>query len=262
VFLTYIVAGFLAKPDWSDVLRHTLIPSFEINPAYIAGSLALLGSTLTSYVYFWETIEEEEEHHSYRRLGYVQFDAGAGILFTVIIFWFITISSGATAGLSGIHVQTAQDAAIALTPLAGPFATQVFALGLLASALLALPVLAATTAYVVTETFDIGHGSVEESVNWNNLPFYMVIILGLIVSAAISYIGIEPIQLLFFASIAGGLGTPVLLVLLFRVANDESIMGQHRTSGWMRVAGLFTAIVVTIATIAYLALQLLIPGAS
>lgn len=254
VFVAYIGAGLLARPDWGEVLRSTLVPSFQFTPGYVAGALALLGTTLTSYVYFWETIEEEEEHLPRERLGEAQLDAAIGIVFTTVIFWFIIVSSGATIGRTGIEVQTAQDAALALAPLAGVFAEELFALGLLASALLALPVLAATTAYVVVQSFD-GKGSIERPITFESAGFYLVTVLSLGIGTSLSYFGVEPIQLLFLASIVGGLGTPVLLVLLLRVASDEAVMGEYRIRGPLKLTGWFTATVISIASVAYIVLQ-------
>ncbi|HEV2460780.1 MAG TPA: divalent metal cation transporter [Ktedonobacterales bacterium] len=153
IFLAYIVTAFLARPNWGDVLAHTLIPHLSFTPAYVAGALALIGTTLTSYAYVWETIEEGAEHPPLRRLGLVQVDAGLGMVIAGVIFWFIVIGTGATLGVHHKTVQTAQDAASALTPLAGHFASIIFGVGLLASAILALPVLAGTSAYVMAEAF-------------------------------------------------------------------------------------------------------------
>lgn len=153
VFVAYIITAFVARPHWDTVLHDTFIPHLSISSAYIAGALALLGTTLTSYAYVWETIEEAEERPPIRRLGLVQVDAASGMIAAGVIFWFIVIGTGATLGVHHQQVQTAQDAANALAPLAGRFASVIFGVGLLASAILALPVLAATSAYVMAEAF-------------------------------------------------------------------------------------------------------------
>ena len=153
VFLAYILAGVLARPDWGAVLQATLIPHLELSQAYIAGALALLGTTLTSYAYVWETIETSTERPPLRRLGLVKTDAGIGMVAAGVVFWFILLCTGATLGTQQTQVQTAQDAAQALAPVAGQYASLLFGVGLLASAALAVPVLAGTSAYVVSELF-------------------------------------------------------------------------------------------------------------
>ena len=153
VFLAYVFSAFAAHPNWGAVLHDTVLPSLSFNSTYIQGALALLGTTLTSYAYVWETIEEAEERPPISELGLAQADAGFGMFIAVAVFWFILIGTGATLGVAHKQVQTAQDAAQALAPAAGPIASYLFAMGLLASAVLAVPVLAATSAYVVGQEF-------------------------------------------------------------------------------------------------------------
>ncbi len=260
VFLAYPAAAFLAHPDWPDVLRQTLLPSIQLTPDYVTAILALLGTSLTSYVYFWETIEEEQERPPRRLLPVIELDAGLGIAFTVLLFWTILVSTGATLGVKGQPVQTAQDAAQALVPLAGPLAGWWFALGLLASALLAVPVIAATTGYVVGQAFG-RPCNLDEPPSAETWPFYAALLGSLAFGAALSLLGVEPIRLLFLASIAGGLGTPVLLVLLLVVAGSPTVMGQHRISGVLAVIGWATALIVSAASLLYL-VQQFGPGAS
>src|SRR5690242_5705222 len=119
VFLGYVAAAFLSRPDWGAVLSHTFIPHLEASPVYITGALALLGTTLTSYAYVWETIQQGAERPGIGRLGLAQLDAGAGAVAAGLLFWFILISTGATLGVHHEAVHTAEDAAHALAPLAG-----------------------------------------------------------------------------------------------------------------------------------------------
>jgi Mn2+/Fe2+ NRAMP family transporter len=256
VFFAYIAAGFLARPNWGDVLHHTIVPTFQFTAAYVAGALALLGATMSSYVYYWETIEEEEERQPLRRLGTIELDAAIGIVFTMVIFWFILISSAATAGVSGIQVQTARDAALALSPLAGELAATLFAVGLLASALLTLPILAATNGYVLVPLLG-GRGSIDEPIGRASLPFYTIIAISLALSTGLADPGANPIQLLFLAGIASGLGTPILLALLLVAAADERVMGRCRVRGILSVIGWASAAVIGVASIAYLLFQVL-----
>ncbi|MBI3978692.1 MAG: divalent metal cation transporter [Chloroflexi bacterium] len=256
VFLAYVGAAILAQPDWLDVLRHTFIPTFSPTRSFIAGALALLGTTLTSYVYFWETIEEQEERHLPSRLRQVELDAAVGIAVTVLIFWFIVVTTGATLGVRGQSVETVQDAAQALVPIAGPHAGHLFAIGLLASAVLAVPVLAATNAYVLSDAFGWKAG-LSERVRRETGPFYGAMLASLGVGAGMALFGIEPIRLLFLAGIIGGLGTPVLLAMLLLLARSPDVMGDRRIPAWVAAIGWATAAIVSLAGLAYLTLPAL-----
>jgi Mn2+/Fe2+ NRAMP family transporter len=228
VFVAYIFAAFAAHPNWGQVFRDTILPSISFDKVYIESALALLGTTLTGYAYVWETIEEAEEKPPISHLGLVQADAGIGMLLAVAVFWFILVATGATLGARHIQVQTAQQAAQALVPIAGPIAGYLFAVGLLASAILAVPVLAATTAYVVGSEFgwktSLSHSPLQAS------PFYLVLAGSLLVGVLVSFAGVSPIQLLFLASIVGGLGTPISMLFLLLVGQNRRLMG-HRVIG-------------------------------
>jgi len=244
IFLAYVVTAFLARPDWGQVLRATVVPHLDFSSAYVQGALALLGTTLTSYAYVWETIEQSEERPPLRRLGLVQVDAGLGMVLAGAIFWFIVISTGATLGVHHQQVQTAQDAAKALAPLAGPFAAIIFGIGLLASAVLAIPVLAGTSAYVLAEAAG-WQGSLNLRFTQAK-PFYVSLLLCLALAVGLTLVGISPIQFLFWSSLAGGLGTPITLALLMLVARDRGIMGAQRIGSRLAIGGwLVTAVVVT-----------------
>jgi Mn2+/Fe2+ NRAMP family transporter len=250
LFGMYVIAAFLARPNWGDVLMHTVIPHFNFSSAYISGAIALLGTTLTSYAYVWETIEEGAERPPLRRLGLVQVDAGAGMVISGLLFWFITIATGATLGVRGQQVQTAQDAARALTPVAGQFASVIFGIGLLASAVLAIPVLAGTSAYVMAEAFG-WRRSLDE--RFARAPrFYLALILALVAGVALTFLGLGPIQLLFLSSILAGLATPVTLALMVLIARDKQVMGRHRIGRGLAIAGAIVTCVVTLASLLYL----------
>ncbi|MBI4492731.1 MAG: Nramp family divalent metal transporter [Chloroflexi bacterium] len=259
IFVAYVAAALLARPDWGEVARSTLVPRFEWSPDYVRGALALLGTTLTSYVYFWETIEEREERRPPQDLPLVEVDAAVGMVVTVAVFWFIAVSTAATLGAAHQPVTTADEAARALAPVAGPYAGLIFAVGLLASAVLAVPVLAGTTAYVLADAFGWKSG-LSEPVQPATLPFYGVVVGSLALGAALTYAGVAPIALLFFAGIVGGLGTPLLLVLLLLLGQDRAVMGEQRVPGWLAAIGWFTCVLVSLAGLLYLAQQVLVGG--
>ncbi len=253
LLLTYVVAAFLAHPNWSQVLRHTLVPTFKLSKDYVAGALALLGTTLTSYVYVWQTIEEAEDKRPLAWLRLEEADAVTGIFFAVAVMWFILIATAATLGVHHQQIQTAQDAAQALVPVAGRYAGYLFGVGLLGSALLALPVLLATAAYVVGAQFDWPRGLSE---NPRNAPaFYAVAAVAMALGAGFAFAGTSPIRLLFLASIAGGIGTPIGLVLLVLVASDRGLIGDHAVRGALKAAGWVVVLGVSLVSVVYLVQQ-------
>jgi Mn2+/Fe2+ NRAMP family transporter len=249
VFLLYVPAAFMARPHWGEVLRDTFIPHFSFQSDVVAGTLALLGTTLTSYVYYWQTIEEREAAGRRPRI-LAQLDAGSGMVVATLVFWFILVSTGATLGVRHEQVQTAQQAAAALKPIAGPAAQYLFAAGLLASALLALPVLAGTTAYAVGDSLGWPVGLSLQP--WRSQGFYLVLVAALLLVVPLTLLGIQPVALLFIAGIIGGIGTPLLLVLLLLVGSDRTLMGGAPIGAGLRALGWATAAIVTLATAAYL----------
>jgi Mn2+/Fe2+ NRAMP family transporter len=245
LFVTYAVAAVSAHPDWGAVLRDSFVPRLSSTHAYIAGALALLGTTLTAYAYVWQAIEISEEAPPLRRMGLVQVNATIGAVGAGITFWFIVIATGATLGVRHHVVQTANDAATALAPVAGHLASMLFGIGLLGSALLAIPVVMATSAYVVAEMF--GWAGKLDAEFFQAKRFYGVMLAVSAVACGIAFAGFSPIGLLFAASIAGGLATPVTLVFMLLAAQDRSVMRKDAIAGWLRAAGWVTAGVVTAA---------------
>jgi Mn2+/Fe2+ NRAMP family transporter len=250
LFLTYIGAALLAHPDWHAVLRDSFVPHFRFDKNTVSGALALLGTTLTAYAYVWETISQSEEKPRLARLGLVQVDAALGIVVAGVTFWFILIATGATLGVHHHTVQTAEDAAQALAPIAGKYATIIFAVGLLGSALIAVPVIAGTCAYVAAEMF--GWRRSLDATFSAAKSFYRTLIGCVAIAVAIGFAGVKPITLLFFSGIAGGFATPFTLILMLLIGRDRREMGKHRVAGWLAVAGWTVTAIVTAATGVYL----------
>jgi Mn2+/Fe2+ NRAMP family transporter len=250
LFLTYVGAAFLAHPDWSAVFRGSFIPHFDFRPDTVSGALALLGTTLTAYAYVWETIELSEEKPPLRRLGLVQVDAALGIVVAGLTFWFILVATGATLGTHHHPVQTAQEAAQALAPVAGKYASLVFAIGLLGSAFVAIPVIAGTSAYVAAEMFG-WRRSLDAKFN-RARPFYLTLSGCVLVAVLIGMAGVPPIKLLFFSGIAGGIATPLTMALMLLVGRNKNIMHRARIPAWLAAAGWCVTLIVTSATMIYL----------
>lgn len=246
-FLAFGAAAVLARPDWSQVIRGTLVPVMTFQPHALVGALALLGTTLTSYVYFWETIErgvEEPADHGADGTGLARAKVGAvvGAASTAVILWFMLVASAATLGRRHQPVATAQDAAGALRPLAGSLTSGFFAAGLVVSAVVALPVLMATTAHVVGAEFDWRRGLSQKVRHARG--FYAILGASIALGVAVDLAGVQLIAMLVAASVIGGLGTPVGIALLVGLGRDPQVMGDRRISVRLAIAGWTVAAVV------------------
>jgi Mn2+/Fe2+ NRAMP family transporter len=240
-FLGFGAAAFLAHPDWGQVLHGSLVPTFSGRAAgqSVSGGLALLGTTLTSYVYVWETIGRDGQEGV--DLGRARTGAVAGSIVTAVILWFMLIACAATLGRHPTAtVSSAQQAAAALRPLAGTAAADLFAAGLVVSALVALPVLLATTAHVVGAQFDWRRGLNQTIANARG--FYVVLAASAGLAVAVTLAGVPVIGMLVAASVIGGIATPVGLIVMVRLARDPSVMGAQPVPRGLAVAGWVIAV--------------------
>jgi len=250
LFLTYVAAAFMAHPDWGAVMRASFVPHLDFSRNVVAGALAILGTTLTAYAYMWETIELSEEKPPLTRLFLVELDATLGIVVAGLSFWFILIATAATLGVHHLPVETASQAAVALEPFAGKYASLVFALGLLGSALVAVPVIAGTSAFVVSEM--VGWEASLDDPFAGARPFYLTLVACVVVALVVSYAGVAPITILFYSGIAGGIATPLTMVLMLLLARDRRTVGSRPVPIWLTAAGWISTAIVTLATVIYL----------
>ncbi len=253
IFLCYVASAILAKPNWHEVLRNVATPHLTAAPAFVAGALALLGTTLTGYVYYWESIEVAERRPKPSQFGAFNADAVLGMLVAGSSFLFILVATAATSGKSGAAIRTAADAAAALKPLAGTGAQMLFGIGLLASAAIALPVIAATNGYVVAQTFGWKAGLANEL---REAPaFYGVIFISLAVAAAVAMLPVATISLLYWASLTAGLATPVTLVFTMLVARNRTVMCDRPVGAAVAWAGWTVTAIVTLSSLAFILSQ-------
>lgn len=245
--VVFAVSAVLAHPDWPTLLRDSVVPHLSLHGDELGGALAVLGTTLTAYVYVWETVErgvEEPASAPSRSVGVRLARVGAAIsaVFTALMFWFMLVACGATLGRYHYRVATAQDAARALRPLAGPLAADIFGAGLVISAVVALPVMMATTAHVVGAQFDWRRG-LSEGIS-RARGFYAVLAASVGLAAVVALAGVSVLGMLVAASIIGGLGTPIGIVLLVLLARDPEVMGGQTISSRLAFAGWVVAAVV------------------
>jgi Mn2+/Fe2+ NRAMP family transporter len=224
VFATYIVAAFLARPDWVTVLRQTVLPQFTPSPTYFLGAVGLLGTTITPYLFFWQTSGEIEEKRGVQSIARTDIDISVGMIWSNVIAFFIIVSTGAVLYTHHADIRTAADAARALEPFAGRYAKYLFSIGVLGGGLLAIPVLAASTAYSVGGLFG-WRRSLERHVN-NAPEFYIVLGLSLLVGVQLAVSDIDPIKALFYSQVLDGLIAPVLVTLLLLLTSSHKVMGE------------------------------------
>jgi NRAMP (natural resistance-associated macrophage protein)-like metal ion transporter len=256
VLFAYVADAFVAGPDWGRAIRSTFVPRFELNASFATTLVAILGTTISPYLFFWETSEEVEEMH--RRgiepgdepeLRRVQIDTSIGMLLANVVFYFIVLTTAATLYPAGIrHIATAREAAEALRPLAGDKATVLFAIGLVGTGLLAIPVLAGSAAYAIAEVFEWREGL--ESRPREAPQFYAVIAIATLIGMAIALSGVGAIRALFVAAVVNGVISPVLIAAIVVVSNDERVLGEHRSGIVSNVLGVATVVVMGSAAVA------------
>lgn len=234
-FAAYIIAAFLSHPNWTEVFRYLVLPPLHgVSKSYYIAAVAILGTTITPYLFFWQVKEEMEEHKTkasaLAEVSHEDRTTAPGFIYSQVITIFIIIATGATLFRAGISIESAADAAKALTPIAGSAAMWLFAIGILGAGFLAIPVLSASTAYVVAETAGWKHDSLSSKIHTAK-GFYAVITLSLFAGIAVVISGISPIKALYYSQILNGLLAPFLLVLIIILANRKKVMGELR-NGW------------------------------
>ena len=257
----YVIAAFLAKPGWSAVFYATIVPQISLTSEYITTIVAILGTTISPYLFFWEASEEVEEEKSEGRrklserqgatdpeLRKEKIDTIVGMLFCNVVFYFVILAAGATLHASGqTNIQSATDAAQALRPLAGDLATVLFAIGLIGAGLLAVPVLTASAAYAVAETLGWPSGLDEKPRHAKK--FYGVIAVSTLVGVSIDFLGINPISALYWTAVINGVVAPPMLVVVMLVANNKKVMGKRTNGVATNIIGWLAAIIMFAAAV-------------
>lgn len=244
----YILAGFIVRPDWSEVLRSLAVPSIRFDAAFIAAMVAVMGTTITPYLFFWQASEEVEEEREQGEIGdfrqaalshevaEMRKDTYAGMAVANIVFLFIVVTTAAVLHDNGItNVDSAAKAAAALIPVAGRLASLLFTIGIFGVGLLAVPVLAGASAYAVAELFDWREGLSER---FTRAPgFYWVIIGSMLAGMLLDFIGLNPIKSLYYAAIVNGVIAPVIMFVIFRIGRDPRVMGRFTSPRWIDTWG-------------------------
>ena len=259
--LAYIGAALLARPNVWDVLSGTLIPTIRLDPKYIGIVVAILGTTISPYLFFWQASEEVEEEIGMGRvdlrqregasrfeLKYAMWDTLAGMFLAVVVAYAIILATGATLFVAGnTDISSATEAAQALRPLAGDASELLLAVGLIGAGVLGVPILTGAAAYGVAEAFGWRSGLNRKLTGAPQ--FYLVIIAATFVGMAINFVGINPITALVLSAVLNGLVAPPLLVLVMIVSNDRAVMGRWTNGPLLNAVGWVTTILMSVAAV-------------
>lgn len=256
LFLLYVVTGFIVHPNWGAVLRATFLPSIQFTPSYFAAALGLLGATLTPYMFFWQTNEEVEAHRHVADLADESLDVAAGMIYANLVFYFIIMVAGAVLYGHGAGITTVSEAALSLRPVAGQAASTLFAVGILVSGILSIPVMAACTAYALAEVLGWVEG-LDQKV-WQARGFYVLLALALAVGAGVALLRISPVNLMFWSQVLNGLLLAPLFIVLLLLSGDARICHRHTNRIASYVVGWGTVLLTL--SLAVLTVQQLLAG--
>src|SRR2546423_2808558 len=259
ILVAYLVLPFFVKIDWHAALMSTIIPTIQFNKEFIMILVAILGTTISPYLFFWQATMEAEDMKKFKKrivvnrriLTEMKEDVNTGMFFSNLVMWFIILTCGAVLFKNGLHkIDTVEQAASALKPIAGNAAYGLFALGVIGTGFLAIPVLSGSVSYMLAETFRWPNGL--DKKYFEAKPFYGVIIVSLILGLLINYIGLSPVKTLIYTAILYGITAPVLILVILHICNNKKIMGKHVNNllqnmlGWITFILMFVAAVVLI----------------
>jgi NRAMP (natural resistance-associated macrophage protein)-like metal ion transporter len=262
VLFAYVAAAFLARPNWGAVLRATWVPHVEWSGAYLATFVGILGTTISPYLFFWQSAQEVEEEQSKGNLTAAQpqslilselqrswKDVTTGMFFSNLVMYFIILTTAATLHAHGqTNISTAQQAAEALRPLAGSGAYWLFSLGLIGTGMLGVPVLAGASAYAVAEAA-AWRCSLEDRPRLSP-KFYAVLAVSMLLGLALDYAGFDAVAMLFWSAVINGVLAPPLITLVVLLTSDRRVMGEYTNPRWLRWLGWATAAIMAAAALA------------
>ncbi|WP_052324213.1 NRAMP family divalent metal transporter [Flavihumibacter sp. ZG627] len=256
---TYIFIPFITHTNWQAALYSTFIPKIQMNADYLMAIVAILGTTISPYLFFWQTsmeVEEVREQHiivDKRSITAMQYDIKGGMLFTNIVFYFIILAAANVLFSAGIHkVNTVEEAAKALEPLAGKTSYILFAMGVIGTGLLAIPILAGSLSYMMAEAFNWEEGLDKKFHEAKGFYFTMAVslVLGLLIQA----LDINPVKALLYTAVLYGIVAPILIGIILHICNNKLIMGRYTNDRLTNIVGFFTLTIMTVTAILFLVL--------
>jgi NRAMP (natural resistance-associated macrophage protein)-like metal ion transporter len=257
VLFAYVVTAFLARPDWSEVFRATLVPHVQFTREYFGVLVGIFGTTISPYLFFWQASQEVEEERAMGRrtiaerrgatseeIARSRRDVATGMFFSNMVMYFIILTTAATLHAHGIrNIDTARQAAEALRPLAGNGAYLLFAMGIVGTGMLAIPVLAGSSAYAVAESMHWG-ASLDRPLRLAP-KFYAVLAVAVALGMALDYAGLNSVRMLFWSAVLNGLLAPPLILLVVLLTGDSTVMGDRPSSRSTLTLGWICAAVMT-----------------
>ena len=264
ILLVYLIVPFLSKQDWQRIILHTFVPTIHFNKEFISILVGVLGTTISPYLFFWQaTMEAEDIKHMRKHLVVnknmihkMNIDVDFGMLFSNVVMFFIILTTGTVLFNGGIHqIDTVEQAAKALEPLAGEGAYYLFAVGVIGTGFLAIPVLSGSLSYIISEALG-GEEGLDKKFH-EARGFYIVIIVSLIIGLFIHYLGISPIQALIYSAILYGITSPVIIAIVLHISNNKKVMREFTNGKWSNILGVSTLILMTLAALILLYYQFL-----
>jgi NRAMP (natural resistance-associated macrophage protein)-like metal ion transporter len=262
----YVITAFMVKQDWGDIAHFTLVPHIQFTKEYALNIVAVIGTTISPYLFFWQADEEVEEEivqGKIRSMGkgvpkiahadvnQMRTDTITGMLVSNIITFFIIITSAKVFGSLGIHeVTSAAQLAQSLEPIAGNFASLLFTIAILGTGLLAVPVLAGSAAYALSEAFHWNEGLSKKFSQAKG--FYVTIIVATLIGVFINFSSISPITMLYYAAALNGVLAPPLMVLILLIGNNKKILGEYTNSRTSNILGIIITVLMSIMAIIFL----------
>jgi len=259
--LLYIVVPFMIKQDWGLIFKNTFVPTIQFNKEFLSILVAILGTTISPYLFFWQaTMEAENVAHGKiimvdkQVLTDVKNDVNIGMLLSSLVMFFIVLTAGSVLHKAGItQINTVDQAAKALEPLTGKLAYVIFTIGIIGTGLLAIPVLAGSQSYMLSETFGWEKGLDKKFPQAK--AFYITVIISLLVGLSLDFIGISPIQALVYTAVLYGITAPVLVAIIMHISNNKKIMKKFTNSKLSNFLGALTLLLMTAAAFALIYFQ-------
>jgi NRAMP (natural resistance-associated macrophage protein)-like metal ion transporter len=265
--LAYVLTVFAVRVPWSEALKSTFLPRPALDRHFMVALTAVLGTTISPYLFFWQASEEAEEQEddpaqrplvdaplqAPAALRRIRFDTFTGMAVSNVVAWFIILTTAATLHAHGAHgIQSAADAAKALEPLAGRYASLLFSLGIVGTGLLAIPVLAGSAAYAIGEAMHWPVGL--ERKPKDAVAFYTVLALAVLLGLAMNLLRLDPIRALFLSAVVNGVLASPLMVAILLLSNSRRVMGEFRPSRAMLAVGwAATAVMAFVAVAGFVA---------
>jgi Mn2+/Fe2+ NRAMP family transporter len=254
VMLVYFIVPFLYKQDIAEILKATFIPTIKFDKSFVSILVGILGTTISPYLFFWQaSVEVEEMKHRKKHLivnkkviHEMNQDVDFGMTVSGFVMYFIILTTGTVLYNGGVHqIDTVEQAAMALKPLAGNMAYLLFAIGVIGTGLIAIPVLSGSLSYIFTETFGWEQGLDKKF--HEAKAFYTIIAISLVLGLSLNYVGISPIKALIYTAILYGLTAPVLIAIILHISNNKKIMGNNVNGRLSNILGFAALIIMTVA---------------